>query len=55
LSFTVLMDESGVLARRWGVRGVPATFIIDSEGRVDYAGQGYSTELGLRLRLWLAG
>jgi len=54
LRLPVLLDEDGELARRWGVNGVPATFVVDREGRIRHAGKGYSTEIGLRLRLWLA-
>jgi thiol-disulfide isomerase/thioredoxin len=55
LTMPVLLDEDGELARRWGVNGVPATFVIDREGRIRHAGKGYSTEIGLRLRMWLSG
>ena len=51
----VVVDEDGRLARSWGVGGVPATFIVATDGRISYAGMGYSTELGLRARLWLSG
>lgn len=54
LAIPVLMDEGGGIARSWGVRGVPATFVVDVDGGVRFAGLGYSTELGLRFRLWLA-
>lgn len=54
LTKPVLMDEEGGLARSWGVYGVPATFVVDTDGMIRYAGMGYSTGLGLRLRLWLA-
>jgi thiol-disulfide isomerase/thioredoxin len=54
LGFAVLMDEGGDIARGWGVNGVPATFVVDSAGRITSATRGYSTEIGLRLRLWLA-
>ena len=54
LSMPVLMDEAGRLARAWGVNGVPATFVIGREGEIAHASMGYSTELGLRFRLWLA-
>lgn len=53
-SLPVMLDESGDLARHWDVRGVPATFVVDSEGKIDYATMGYSTEIGLRIRLALA-
>jgi len=55
LRFPVLLDETGEVGRAWGVKGVPASFIIDSSGDIAHATVGYSTEIGLRLRLWLAG
>lgn len=55
LALPTLVDETGALARTYGVRGVPAAFIVDGDGRIRFATMGYSTELGLRLRLWLAG
>lgn len=54
LTKPVLMDEEGGLARNWGVYGVPATFVVDTDGMIRHASMGYSTGLGLRLRLWLA-
>ena len=52
LEMPVLMDEDGTIARAWGVNGVPSSFVIDTAGRIRHAGTGYSTEVGLRLRLW---
>ena len=54
LRMPVLMDEEGHIARQWGVDGVPATFVVDTDGNIRHAAMGYSTEWGLRLRLWLA-
>ena len=54
LEMMVLMDEDGEIARGWGVNGVPASFIVDTDGNIRHAGMGYATEMGLRLRLWLA-
>lgn len=48
-------DLSGEQAANWGVRVTPTFFIIDSQGRIRYREVGYTTELGLRFRLWLAG
>jgi len=53
LSFSVVADESGDLARGWGVAGVPVSYIIDSQGNIAWAARGYSSGLGLRARLWL--
>ncbi|MGD2117773.1 MAG: protein disulfide oxidoreductase [Chromatiales bacterium] len=55
LTFPVLVDEAGDIARQWGVRGVPTSFVINPAGEVEFVEVGYSTEIGLRLRLWLAG
>ncbi|MBP7983398.1 MAG: protein disulfide oxidoreductase [Chromatiaceae bacterium] len=54
LDFPVMPDPDGGIARRWGVGGVPASFVIDPEGRIASATVGLSTEPGLRLRLWAA-
>lgn len=55
LSFPVIPDAQGWIARRWGVAGVPTTFIVDQAGRIQYSTVGVSTGPGLRTRLWLAG
>ncbi len=55
LSFPVLNDRDGVIAAQWGVRAVPASFIVDGAGQIRYVEVGYTTGVGLRLRLWLAG
>lgn len=54
LKMPVLMDEEGHIGRAWGLKGVPATFVVGSDGAIEHAAMGYSTEIGLRLRLWLA-
>lgn len=54
LDMPVLMDESGELARAWGVSGVPATFLVDRAGRIAHAGVGYAPAIGWRLRMWWA-
>ena len=54
-TFAVLNDPSGALADRWGVRAVPASFIVDAQGRVRFVEVGYTTSWGLRWRLWWAG
>lgn len=54
LGFPVLVDETGALAARYGVRAVPADFIIDGAGVIRFRDRGYSSGWGLRARLWLA-
>lgn len=53
--YPVVNDPDGVLAKRYGVSGVPATFILDADGTVRFVTRGYTSSSGLRIRLWLAG
>jgi peroxiredoxin len=52
LNFKVINDESGDIARQWGVQAVPATFIIDAAGEIRFVEMGYSSRFGLILRHW---
>jgi len=54
LSFPVIIDASGDISHRYGVYAVPANFILDPAGKIIFKSSGFSTEWGLRLRLWLA-
>ena len=54
LTFPVMLDDSGQLARSFGLKGVPASFILSPSGEIAYVETGYTTEAGLRLRLWLS-
>lgn len=51
----VVLDPQGQLARRFGVRAYPTTFVLDGDGEIRHVEVGYTSELGLRLRMWLAG
>ena len=55
INFPVVNDTDGMLSRTWGVRGVPTSFIIAPDGQIRFVEIGYTTGLGLRFRLWLAG
>lgn len=55
LGLPVVADPQGALARRFGVRAFPTAFVLDRAGSIRSVEVGYTTELGLRLRLWLAG
>lgn len=55
LDFPVVNDADGSISSAWGVHAVPASFIIAPDGRIRFIEVGYTTEVGLRLRLWLAG
>ena len=54
LSFPVIVDENGRIAERFGVSGVPTSFIIDNSGNIAFTEVGYTSSWGLRLRLWVA-
>ncbi len=54
LNFPVISDPHGEIASSYGIKGVPASFILDAKGNIRFVEVGYSTEAGLRLRLWLA-
>lgn len=55
LTFPVLNDPEGAISAQWGVRAVPTSFIVDAQGRIRFVEVGYTTGIGLRLRLWWAG
>ncbi|WP_421216748.1 protein disulfide oxidoreductase [Aeromonas enteropelogenes] len=53
LTFPTHNDESGALAARWQV-GVTPTFLIVKNGELVSSTTGWSSGLGLTLRLWWA-
>ena len=55
LGFRVVNDPEGRISHAWGVNAVPASFIVAPDGRIRFIEVGYTTEIGLRIRLWLAG
>ena len=55
VDFPVLHDPAGDIARHYAIRGVPTSFILDRAGNIRFVETGYTTGIGLRLRLWLAG
>lgn len=54
LSFSAIADPRGEIAGDWGVTVVPTSFVIDPEGVIRYREVGFTTEPGLRMRLWAA-
>ena len=54
LDFATIADPYGEIATAWGVRAVPASFVLDAEGQIQFGTVGYSTGIGLRGRLWAA-
>ena len=54
LNFSVIADETGALAQRYGVKAVPVSFILNPQGQIVFSESGYTSSWGLQLRLWLA-
>lgn len=52
---TAIVDEFGLIANSYGVKGTPTAFFIDAEGKIRSVEVGYTSEVGMRIRLWLAG
>lgn len=54
LTWTTLIDDTGRISGEYGLKGVPAFVVIDADGEIRSVSTGYTTELGMRLRLWWA-
>lgn len=54
-AWPTLVDADGRLSRQLGVDAVPTLIFVDRTGHVRAATQGYTSEIGIRLRLWWAG
>lgn len=55
LNWSVVNDEDGSIGQQYGVQAVPALFFVNSQGRIVFTSIGYTSEWGLRFRIWLAG
>lgn len=54
LPWLSVADAHGSLTARYGLKAVPAFIVLDARGDIRYAAVGYTTQAGMRLRLWLA-
>lgn len=50
----IINDQDGQLFRRYGAKAVPADFIINPHGDVQFVEVGVTSAWGLRMRLWWA-
>ena len=50
-----LADPHGQIMQRYRLPGTPAFVVIAPDGNIRFVSVGYTTEIGLRLRLWWAG
>jgi thiol-disulfide isomerase/thioredoxin len=48
------VDDTGALARALGVKAVPTYLVVDARGQLRGASVGYTSEIGMRWRLWWA-
>lgn len=54
LPWVAAIDTDGSITRRFGLNGVPALVVVDPRGDIRFVEIGYTSEIGLRLRLWWA-
>jgi thiol-disulfide isomerase/thioredoxin len=54
-AWPTLADARGEITQRYGFTGVPAFAVIDPAGQIRFVTMGWTSEPGLRLRLWWAG
>ncbi|QPK61993.1 protein disulfide oxidoreductase [Methylomonas sp. LL1] len=55
LDWPIVNDSDAAISQGYGARSVPALFFINQQGNIAFASAGYTSEWGLRARLWLAG
>ena len=53
LSYNVINDSNGALAKKFDIGAYPTTLIYNGEGELKFSEVGYSTTLGLKTRLEL--
>ena len=54
LQWPVVNDNDGSIGQRYGIKAVPAVFFINANGQIVFTTAGFTSEWGMRLRLWLA-
>ena len=54
IQWNVINDQYGEISELYKIKGVPFVIITDTTGEIIYTVSGYSFEVVLRLRLWLA-
>lgn len=48
LTFPLLLDESRALSKKYGVRGLPASYFLNSQGKVEQIVQKWLTETQIK-------
>ena len=54
LDWRVVMDENGQLLQSFELYGVPSFVVVDNKDKIHFSQMGYTSELGMRTRIWLA-
>jgi hypothetical protein len=54
LGWHTAIDADGQIAQRYGLSAVPALVVVDAQGQIRFVELGYTSEIGMRLRLWWA-
>jgi len=54
ITYPVVLDSKGANSRAWGIVGYPTSFVIGENNSIDFVEVGFTTEWGIRFRLWLA-
>jgi len=49
-----ILVSNGENAQRWGITGYPTSFIVDENNEITFTEVGFTSEMGLRFRLWWA-
>lgn len=52
LTFKVVNDENGFLTKQFKIKAFPTTFIYDKNQNLNFSEVGYTSTLGLYLRMW---
>jgi len=55
VDYPVVHDWDHAISSQYAIRGVPTSYILDTDGNIRFIKMGSATEFGLRLRLWWAG
>ena len=54
LPWVAVVDPAGDVSKAYGLSAVPAWVVLDAQGHIRSVATGYTTELGMRARLWWA-
>ncbi len=55
LNWNTIADNDGAIGTRYGIKGVPTIFFLGKDGKIKLSTVGYSSETGIRFRLWITG